>query len=153
MSIRDNWTSIRLQTGRSTPSCSAQWLEPFFSEHIWKVFSTRYFTYSGSFGESIIWKGPLNPSNWQRYNLNIRFTIYFKFYFALQEKQEGNRQTRFRDQSALFGGRKGPEDEPSWGDKEYKYKYSEMRAAQYKWITNFICQVVDLNLFCNKIHT
>jgi hypothetical protein len=33
------------------------------------------------------------------------------------EKQEGNRQVRYRDQSALFGGRKSPEDEPSWGDK------------------------------------
>lgn len=48
------------------------------------------------------------------------------------ELQEGNRQVRFRDQSALFGGRKGPDDQPSWGTKEYAWKFSEMRAAQYK---------------------
>ncbi len=38
--------------------------------------------------------------------------------------------TRFRDKSALFGGRKGPDDEPSWGDKEYKWKFAEQFAKQ-----------------------
>jgi hypothetical protein len=33
--------------------------------------------------------------------------------------------TRFRDKSALFGGRKGPDDEPSWGEKEYRFRFSE----------------------------
>ena len=40
------------------------------------------------------------------------------------------RMTRFRDKSALFGGRKGPDDEPTWGDKEYKWKFSEQYAKQ-----------------------
>ena len=40
------------------------------------------------------------------------------------DKQEGNRITRFRDKSVLYGGRKEPDDEPL-GVKEYKYKFLE----------------------------
>jgi hypothetical protein len=47
------------------------------------------------------------------------------------EKQEANRMTRFRDKSALYGGRKGPDDEPSWGDKEYKWRFSEDYAKRF----------------------
>ena len=54
---------------------------------------------------------------------------YFGHYL---EKQEVNRMTRFRDKSALYGGNKGPDDEPSWGDKTYKWRFSEMYANKYK---------------------
>ena len=47
------------------------------------------------------------------------------------EKQEANRMTRFWDKSALYGGLKGPDDEPSWGDKEYKWKFSEDHAKKF----------------------
>ena len=42
------------------------------------------------------------------------------------ERQEQNRMSRFRDKSALYGTEKGPDDEPSWGDKEYIWQFSKM---------------------------
>merc|ERR1719458_1689960 len=43
------------------------------------------------------------------------------------EHQDINRMTRFRDKSALFGKEKGPDEEPSWGDKEYYWKFSQWK--------------------------
>ena len=45
------------------------------------------------------------------------------------EAQDRNRMTRFRDKSALFGKEKGPDDEPSWGDKEYNWKFSQWKTS------------------------
>jgi hypothetical protein len=46
------------------------------------------------------------------------------------EEQDQNRMTRFRDKSALFGKEKGPDDEPSWGAKEYYWKFGKW---ERKW--------------------
>ena len=43
------------------------------------------------------------------------------------EHQDVNRMTRFRDKSALYGKEKGPDEEPSWGDKEYYWKFSQWK--------------------------
>lgn len=41
-------------------------------------------------------------------------------------KQETNRMTRFRDKSSLYQGlNPDPENNPSWGPKEFKYRVSE----------------------------
>ena len=45
------------------------------------------------------------------------------------ERQEHNRMSRFRDKSALFGKEKGPDDEPSWGDKEYYWRFSQWKRS------------------------
>ena len=55
------------------------------------------------------------------------------YYF---ERQEFNRMTRFRDKSALFGKQLGPDDPPSWGDKEYAWRVSspEWEKKHNKWL-------------------
>ena len=45
------------------------------------------------------------------------------------DRQDKNRMSRFRDKSALFGKEKGPDDEPSWGDKEYYWKFSQWKMS------------------------
>ena len=45
------------------------------------------------------------------------------------ERQDQNRMCRFRDKSALFGKEMGPDDEPSWGDKEYYWKFSQWKQS------------------------
>ncbi len=47
------------------------------------------------------------------------------YFIWFVEDAEYNRRIRFRDKSALFKGiNPDPENNPSWGDKEYKYYYS-----------------------------
>lgn len=52
------------------------------------------------------------------------------------DREDQNRMVRFRDKSALFGKEKGPDDEPSWGDKiagdsrEYYWNFSKW---EKKW--------------------
>jgi hypothetical protein len=42
------------------------------------------------------------------------------------DKQEENRMVRWRDQSALYKGyNTDPLNNPSWGEKEYKFRISE----------------------------
>ena len=45
------------------------------------------------------------------------------------DRQDKNRMSRFRDKSALFGKEKGPDDEPSWGDKDYYWKFSQWKMS------------------------
>ena len=49
------------------------------------------------------------------------------------ERQEINRMRRFRDKSALFGSEKGPDDEPSWGDKEEDIKFQFSKWPRSWW--------------------
>lgn len=48
--------------------------------------------------------------------------VYSGYYL---DSQSHNRLTRFRDSSALYKGiNPDPENNPSWGDKEYKWKFT-----------------------------
>ena len=49
------------------------------------------------------------------------------------ERHEMNRMRRFRDKSALFGSEKGPNDEPSWGDKESDIKFQFSKWPRSWW--------------------
>lgn len=52
---------------------------------------------------------------------------------AYLERQEINRMRRFRDKSALYGSEKGPDDEPSWGDKESDIKFQFSKWPRSWW--------------------
>jgi hypothetical protein len=46
------------------------------------------------------------------------------------DRQENNRATLFRDKSMLFRGlNKNAEENPSWGDKEYHFRFSEWKQS------------------------
>ena len=47
------------------------------------------------------------------------------------DKQDMYRQTRFRDKSALYGKEKGPDDPPSWGEKDYYWKFSQWPKSRW----------------------
>ena len=89
---------------------------------------------------SAIRRAAFNPRNFV-YNPPAPYSMQFAgFFFALTvsyfvgdylDRQEQNRMTRFRDKSALFGKELGPDDPPSWGDKEYKWNVSKWNTKWY----------------------
>merc|ERR1712096_177576 len=81
-------------------------------------------------------RSALNPRNMQYYPAapySYQFSVVFVGFaiglpfFDWFERQDENRLTRFRDKSALFGKELGPDDPPSWGDKDYKWPVSQWK--------------------------
>ena len=89
---------------------------------------------------SAIRAAAFNPRNFV-YNPPAPYSMQFAAFFVsvglswvggnYLEHQEISRMTRFRDKSALFGKELGPDDPPSWGDKEYKWNVSQWNTWWY----------------------